>query len=107
MNLLRGGFFVFGSFKYRESETKDLRLSEHLFHPSHLSPAFPRHTYALNMTELYPDLKDRPIKETICLFDVDGTLTPARNPVSAEMLVLLSKLRHKCAIGFVRLLRCL
>lgn len=25
-----------------------------------------------------PELKDRPIKNTICLFDVDGTLTPAR-----------------------------
>lgn len=27
---------------------------------------------------IYPPLKDRPIKNTICLFDVDGTLTPAR-----------------------------
>jgi len=53
------------------------------------------------MAELYPDLKDRPIKETVCLFDVDGTLTPARLGVSAEMLQTLSKLRHKCAIGFV------
>lgn len=54
-----------------------------------------------NMAELYPDLKDRPIKETICLFDVDGTLTPARQTVSAEMLQTLSRLRHKVAIGFV------
>jgi phosphomannomutase len=54
------------------------------------------------MAELYPDLKDRPVKETVCLFDVDGTLTPARQSVSAEMLKLLSELRHKCAIGFVR-----
>lgn len=53
------------------------------------------------MAELYPDLKERPVKETICLFDVDGTLTPARRSVSAEMLNLLSDLRHKCAIGFV------
>ena len=33
------------------------------------------------MTEggsIYPPLEDRPIKNTICLFDVDGTLTPAR-----------------------------
>ena len=50
----------------------------------------------------YADLKDRPVKETICLFDVDGTLTPARKRVSSEMLKLLSELRHKCAIGFVR-----
>lgn len=58
------------------------------------------------MAELYPDLKDRPVKETICLFDVDGTLTPARLGVSAEMLQTLSKLRHKCAIGFVSFLSC-
>jgi hypothetical protein len=51
--------------------------------------------------EQYPDLKDRPVHETICLFDVDGTLTPARQRVSPEMLRLLSELRHKCAIGFV------
>ncbi len=55
------------------------------------------------MAELYPDLKDRPIKDTICLFDVDGTLLPARQSVSAEMLKLLSDLRNKCAIGFVSL----
>ncbi len=27
---------------------------------------------------VYPPLADRPVKNTICLFDVDGTLTPAR-----------------------------
>lgn len=53
------------------------------------------------MAELYPDLKDRPVKNTVCLFDVDGTLTPARLRVSAEMLKTLSAIRHKCAIGFV------
>lgn len=25
-----------------------------------------------------PSLAERPVKNTICLFDVDGTLTPAR-----------------------------
>ncbi len=50
---------------------------------------------------VYPSLQDRPLKGTICLFDVDGTLTPARQSVSPEMLQLLSALRHKCAIGFV------
>jgi phosphomannomutase len=49
----------------------------------------------------YPPLDQRPLKDTICLFDVDGTLTPARLPVSAEMLNLLSRLRQKCAVGFV------
>lgn len=32
---------------------------------------------------VYPPLQDRPIKETICLFDVDGTLTPARRVCSS------------------------
>ncbi|KAI4202866.1 MAG: hypothetical protein LQ350_002237 [Teloschistes chrysophthalmus] len=50
---------------------------------------------------VYPPLEDRPVKNTICLFDVDGTLTPARQDVSPEMLQLLSAIRHKCAIGFV------
>ena len=26
---------------------------------------------------IYPPLEDRPVKNTICLFDVDGTLAPA------------------------------
>lgn len=29
-------------------------------------------------SSIYPDLDHRPVKGTICLFDVDGTLTPAR-----------------------------
>ncbi|KAI5785131.1 eukaryotic phosphomannomutase [Pyronema domesticum] len=49
----------------------------------------------------YPPLNDRPVKDTICLFDVDGTLTPARRTVSPEMLELLRELRKKVAIGFV------
>src|SRR5579862_9689332 len=50
---------------------------------------------------VYPPLDKRPIAGTICLFDVDGTLTPARRAVSPEMLALLSALRHKVALGFV------
>ncbi|KAL2351718.1 eukaryotic phosphomannomutase [Cryomyces antarcticus] len=50
---------------------------------------------------IIPPLNQRPVKNTICLFDVDGTLTPARRSVSPEMLQLLSALRHKVAIGFV------
>ncbi|KAK0734166.1 eukaryotic phosphomannomutase [Lasiosphaeria miniovina] len=49
----------------------------------------------------YPPLAERELKNTICLFDVDGTLTPARQDVSPEMLDLLARLRQKCAIGFV------
>lgn len=37
----------------------------------------------------------------LCLFDVDGTLTPARRDVSPEMLTLLSELRERVVIGFV------
>lgn len=44
---------------------------------------------------------DREQPKTICLFDVDGTLTPARLTVSPEMKQLLQDLRKKCVIGFV------
>ncbi|KAB8337033.1 hypothetical protein FH972_021337 [Carpinus fangiana] len=48
-----------------------------------------------------PSLADRPIKNTICLFDVDGTLSPARLSISPEMLQILTRLRQYVAIGFV------
>ncbi|KAI9844306.1 MAG: Phosphomannomutase [Thelocarpon superellum] len=50
---------------------------------------------------VYPPLNKRPVANTICLFDVDGTLTPARRDVSPEMLALLSALRQRVAIGYV------
>ena len=37
----------------------------------------------------------------LCLFDVDGTLTPARQTVSKEMLDTLKQLREHVAVGFV------
>jgi len=46
------------------------------------------------------DFSDRALKKLL-LFDVDGTLTPARQDVSPEMVKLLSDLRQKVAIGFV------
>lgn len=49
----------------------------------------------------YPALADRPIKNTIVLFDVDETLTPARRHASDEILLLLSRLREQVAIGYV------
>ena len=49
----------------------------------------------------YPALKERPIKETLVLFDVDDTLTPARQHVSGEMIAMLHALRQQVAIGFV------
>ncbi|KAI9665085.1 MAG: Phosphomannomutase [Bathelium mastoideum] len=48
-----------------------------------------------------PALNERPIKNTICLFDVDDTLSRPRRAASTSMLQLLSALRHKVAIGFV------
>ena len=63
------------------------------------------------------EFSDRPIKKLL-LFDVDGTLTPARQvnilrvslptsakmslqPASPEILDLLKELKKKVAIGFV------
>ncbi|CAI5758967.1 unnamed protein product [Candida verbasci] len=39
--------------------------------------------------------------KTLVLFDVDGTLTPARLTISEEMKSTLEKLRKKVVIGFV------
>ncbi|CCF57356.1 hypothetical protein KAFR_0C03640 [Kazachstania africana CBS 2517] len=39
--------------------------------------------------------------ETLVLFDVDGTLTPARLTISPEVKETLKKLRQKVCIGFV------
>ncbi len=42
-----------------------------------------------------------PKSNILVLFDVDGTLTPARKTVSPEILEILKKLRSKATIGFV------
>ncbi|KAI3323516.1 eukaryotic phosphomannomutase [Xylariaceae sp. AK1471] len=49
----------------------------------------------------YPPLEDRPIKNTVVLFDVDGTLSLARRSATPEMLATLAALRQKVAIGYV------
>jgi len=46
------------------------------------------------------DFSDRPVKKLL-LFDVDDTLTPARQPASPEMLAMLKEIRKKFVIGFV------
>lgn len=46
-------------------------------------------------------IAERPKKDTLVLFDVDGTLTPARLAISKEMLQTLEDLREKTVIGFV------
>ncbi|KAI1788462.1 eukaryotic phosphomannomutase [Ganoderma leucocontextum] len=43
---------------------------------------------------------DRPVKKLV-LFDVDGTLTPARQVMSPDIIALLRALRKKVAIGVV------
>ncbi len=43
--------------------------------------------------------KEKP--DTLVLFDVDGTLTPARLTISPELKQLLADLRKKVVIGFV------
>ncbi|KAI0466962.1 eukaryotic phosphomannomutase [Xylaria cf. heliscus] len=52
-------------------------------------------------TPSYPPLEERPIKNTIVLFDVDGTLSPARRSATPEVLATLAALRQKVAIGYV------
>ncbi|KAF9132860.1 Phosphomannomutase [Mortierella sp. 14UC] len=47
------------------------------------------------------DFSDRTHPDTICLFDVDGPLTPARLYISKEMEQTLAELRKKCVIGYV------
>ena len=41
------------------------------------------------------------MSSSLVLFDVDGTLTPARKQVSTEMIQILKDLRSKVTIGFV------
>ncbi|SGZ21655.1 BQ5605_C021g09397 [Microbotryum silenes-dioicae] len=44
---------------------------------------------------------ERPQGDVVCLFDVDGTLTPARRTASPEILEVLKQVRAKAVIGFV------
>ncbi|KAJ3296569.1 Phosphomannomutase [Borealophlyctis nickersoniae] len=47
------------------------------------------------------DWSDRTQPTTLVLFDVDGTLTPARKVISPEMKQLLADLRKRVVVGFV------
>lgn len=44
---------------------------------------------------------DRKHPRTLCLFDVDGTLSLARQSITPEFHALLAKLRTQCVIGVV------
>ncbi|GAA6054733.1 hypothetical protein JCM3770_000054 [Rhodotorula araucariae] len=48
-----------------------------------------------------PEFASRPQGDILCLFDVDGTLSPARRTASPEMLDVLKQVRQKAVIGFV------
>ncbi|BGP41585.1 Phosphomannomutase 1 [Rhodotorula kratochvilovae] len=48
-----------------------------------------------------PEFTSRPQGDILCLFDVDGTLSPARRTASPEMLEVLKQVRQKAVIGFV------
>ncbi|KAK0556685.1 Phosphomannomutase 1 [Tilletia horrida] len=45
--------------------------------------------------------EQRPLPKTLCLFDVDGTLTIPRQDAKPEIIAALAKLRQRCAIGVV------
>ncbi|KAJ1556817.1 Phosphomannomutase [Nowakowskiella sp. JEL0078] len=47
------------------------------------------------------DWTNKKLPTTICLFDVDGTITPARRTISPEMKQLIAELRKICIVGFV------
>ncbi|KAI9343069.1 eukaryotic phosphomannomutase-domain-containing protein [Zopfochytrium polystomum] len=53
---------------------------------------------AINMSS---DWSSKQHPDVIALFDVDGTLTPARKVISPEMKQVLAALRKKIVIGFV------
>ncbi|KAJ1922108.1 Phosphomannomutase 1, partial [Tieghemiomyces parasiticus] len=44
---------------------------------------------------------DRTHPDTLVLFDVDGTLTPARKEITPEMLDILKQVRKEVVVGFV------
>ena len=48
-----------------------------------------------------PEFQNKEHPDILVLFDVDGTLTPARLTISPEMKECLKKLREKVCIGFV------
>jgi len=46
----------------------------------------------------YPPLTERPIKNTICLFDVDGTLSPARRVGTPFSTMRLQAMETNCIL---------
>ena len=54
-----------------------------------------------NFSQMTTDWVTKENPSTIVLFDIDGTLTPARKTISAEMKATLAELRKKVVVGFV------
>jgi hypothetical protein len=54
------------------------RLPAHRYHVVESLVNRQFHFISLIMAHHFPPLSERPIKNTLVLFDVDGTLTPAR-----------------------------
>ncbi|KAN0063987.1 Phosphomannomutase 1 [Thecaphora frezii] len=53
------------------------------------------------MATVLNEFQEKQQPRVLCLFDVDGTLTPARQGVSQQMLDVLAQLRQKCVTGVV------
>ncbi|EPQ28090.1 uncharacterized protein PFL1_04417 [Pseudozyma flocculosa PF-1] len=52
-------------------------------------------------TTILNEFQEKAHPRILCLFDVDGTLTPARQDVSPLMLRTLARLRNHCVTGVV------
>ena len=50
---------------------------------------------------MHAEWSDRRQPDVICLFDVDGTLTAARQSITPQMMDTLRALRKNCVVGFV------
>ena len=47
------------------------------------------------------EFSDRPQAKTLCLFDVDGTLTVPRLTVEPDMEAFMKRVREKCVVALV------
>jgi hypothetical protein len=54
------------------------KLPAHRYHVVQSLVNYQSHFISLIMAHNFPPLSERPVKNTLVLFDVDGTLTPAR-----------------------------
>lgn len=101
-------FTMLGTIKKKEKEDKnEIKIRGHywstVYSNQHLKTLH-SHLYSeilISFTYSNMSFSDRENSKVLCLFDVDGTLTPARLSISDEMRNTLDKLRKKVVIGFV------